>query len=367
MGLLDLVKLGDRDKRMLAEHIAHNADVIEKSEGKTRKDAEYLAICLILDDLQTRPKGRSGYLKVMDLLRGRYHEHHNDVITYLAWSNDRIHLKPDAEAALRNRHEKGGPEPAPPATSFDLVRRPQTLYHHTAHLIGLQTAILTYATEYWAAVRAGKVKCPAIERKHADPDFGVHPIWRDTRTEALSELWNSGQYEGHLLGNLMRSDIQADLMGHVIAELAGIETGKPVNEAHAVNVRAVQRVYRYLSHAGSEVCDPLTDRCTLECADKKIFDDLVSHASRARGVWARLLTDFEGAKREAGGSPPTLLEIVFSDVTAKSKSIAMSATLGPNYEANLMRLLQGKMDRQKIDAQLQFFRDATEPNDLLAT
>ncbi|MFZ1989934.1 MAG: hypothetical protein WAW96_09200 [Alphaproteobacteria bacterium] len=106
MGLLDILKLGDRDRQMLAEHIDYNAGIIQKNEGKSRKDAEYLAICLVLDDLQSRPNGKPGYLKVMSLLKGPLHEHLNDVMTYLMWSNGRIHLKPDAEAALRARHAK---------------------------------------------------------------------------------------------------------------------------------------------------------------------------------------------------------------------------------------------------------------------
>lgn len=40
----------DKSRATLLDLIEHNAEVIQCSEGRTRKDAEYLAICLVLDD-----------------------------------------------------------------------------------------------------------------------------------------------------------------------------------------------------------------------------------------------------------------------------------------------------------------------------
>lgn len=45
----------NKNRKMLLDLIEHNADIIEKDESRTRVDAEYLAICLILDDLAGRP------------------------------------------------------------------------------------------------------------------------------------------------------------------------------------------------------------------------------------------------------------------------------------------------------------------------
>ena len=41
---------GDKGRKLLLDLINHNADIIEREESRTRIDAEYLAICMILDD-----------------------------------------------------------------------------------------------------------------------------------------------------------------------------------------------------------------------------------------------------------------------------------------------------------------------------
>ena len=69
-------------------------------------NAEYLAVCLLIDDLSKRENGREAYQKVMDILQKEYHQHLSDVITYVAWTTGKIVLKPEAEAAMRARHAR---------------------------------------------------------------------------------------------------------------------------------------------------------------------------------------------------------------------------------------------------------------------
>ncbi len=106
MGLFDFLKPKDDTKRMLLDLIKHNADIIEKTEHKSRGDAEYLAICLIIDDLSKRTGGRAGYQKMMEILDTDYPQHVNEVLLYVGWSIGKLHLTPEAEAALRARHGK---------------------------------------------------------------------------------------------------------------------------------------------------------------------------------------------------------------------------------------------------------------------
>lgn len=89
---------------MLVDLIEHNADQIVANEGKDRAEATYLAICLVIDDLMSRPNGQSGYQAVMALLQTRYVQNMNDVITYIAWSTGRIALNPEADAEMVRRH-----------------------------------------------------------------------------------------------------------------------------------------------------------------------------------------------------------------------------------------------------------------------
>ena len=103
MGLITSL-FGNKDRKQLIDLIKFNADIIEKPEKRTRHDSEYLAICLLLDDLQTRPNGRKGYLIVMDMLLKEYSQHHSDVITYLGVQTGVFHLTPEAEEQMAKRH-----------------------------------------------------------------------------------------------------------------------------------------------------------------------------------------------------------------------------------------------------------------------
>lgn len=106
MGLFDLFKKKSDPRRGLIDLLIYNTDIIERTEKKSRGDAEYLAICLILDDLANRPNGRVGHQEMMNIIQESYPQHFNDVITYLAWSSGKIILKREAEAALRKRHSR---------------------------------------------------------------------------------------------------------------------------------------------------------------------------------------------------------------------------------------------------------------------
>jgi hypothetical protein len=98
-----------KSQKQLADMIAHNADIIQRTEGKSRKDAEYLSICTLLDDLSQRSNGSTGWRETMALVQADYPQHLNDVMTYVGWSSGQLKLNSEAEAALKKRHAKGGP------------------------------------------------------------------------------------------------------------------------------------------------------------------------------------------------------------------------------------------------------------------
>jgi len=76
--------VGDKGKEMLRDIIEYAADMIEQDEGKSRMEAEFRSICLLMDDLYKRLHGKEDRLTVMDLLKEEYSHHHNDVLDYLA-------------------------------------------------------------------------------------------------------------------------------------------------------------------------------------------------------------------------------------------------------------------------------------------
>lgn len=73
----------NKDKKLLRELIEYNAQIIEKEEGRSRIDAEYLAICTCLEDLATRNNGKQGHKIVMEMLKNEYSQHYQDVMEYL--------------------------------------------------------------------------------------------------------------------------------------------------------------------------------------------------------------------------------------------------------------------------------------------
>lgn len=90
---------------MLRELVTFNAKKIQREEGKTRREATYLAICLILDDMASK-KSEKGYKDTMALVQSDYPELDNDVFTYLGWSSGKLIFKPEAEAAMKARHAR---------------------------------------------------------------------------------------------------------------------------------------------------------------------------------------------------------------------------------------------------------------------
>jgi len=106
MGLFDFLKPKDKSRKMLVELITYNADIIQKQEGKSYDEATYLAACLIIDDLSTRPNGKAGSRQMIEILQSDYPHHFNDVITYVGWLNGKLHFKPEFEAEMRARHAK---------------------------------------------------------------------------------------------------------------------------------------------------------------------------------------------------------------------------------------------------------------------
>jgi hypothetical protein len=76
--------VGDKGKEMLRDIIEYVADIIEQDESKSRTEAEFQSICMLLDDLYKRVHGNTDRLKVMDMIKDEYSHHHDDVLDYLA-------------------------------------------------------------------------------------------------------------------------------------------------------------------------------------------------------------------------------------------------------------------------------------------
>ena len=93
-----------RHEEELAELLQARAAQLIGAEGKTRPEAEYLAICSIVDDLQRRPRPIARAQAFITLMTTRYADHRDEIMIYMAWKSDVIEIGPDRRKAMLGRH-----------------------------------------------------------------------------------------------------------------------------------------------------------------------------------------------------------------------------------------------------------------------
>ena len=249
----------------------------------------------------------------------------------------------------------------------------------------LAVAVAEIVREHFDAVEAGEVTCPAHRRKREHAD--VVDIWRDLRLEALHKLYNFGKADIFRLSEAHR---QSELLDCFLNERPHLEMPQPRGEITPDTIQAIGQVYVYLSKVVSEVGNPKFDLGLHDLADRFILDNITAQAKESRKGWRliegtmlsdhrsiapqarrflselvrvvwsndgsvpktpqnlfevisvapqmqRFLSEFkrdiQSNDRLACKAPRTLFEIVYEDVTAKAKSIALSAVLGPEPKA----------------------------------
>jgi hypothetical protein len=196
----------------------------------------------------------------------------------------------------------------------------------------LAVAIAETIANYSEDLQSGIISTPAYKRK----DSNVVDIWRDTRLEALWCLWNYGASDVMLLAN---APTQTTVLDAFFEEkpLQYEYPHQPSSDPVFDTLQAICQVYLYLNKAGSAVMDLETDRNTLMIKKKTIFDEFERNAEQLHVKWK----EFDSAVYGSGDLPPmpnTILEVLFKDVTKKSKTIALSAQFGPDYEAGILYL-----------------------------
>lgn len=103
------------------------------------------------------------------------------------------------------------------------------------------------------------------------------------------------------------------------------------------------QVYLYLDAAGSEVADRETDRTGLKLEGRSILDKIEEQCAELRERIAALRSGTGD-----GSIPPTMIELLYEDVTAKAKSIALSAKFGPHYEGGI-KFVEDQLAKQGDD------------------
>lgn len=102
MGFLKSI-FGAIDKKVLCKLIEDKAERMVENEEKPQREAEYLAICMVLDDLASN-SDRQKHKLVVDMVKEEYPQHYVDVMTYLAIKSGKITLQPEVEEVFMHRH-----------------------------------------------------------------------------------------------------------------------------------------------------------------------------------------------------------------------------------------------------------------------
>jgi hypothetical protein len=225
----------------------------------------------------------------------------------------------------------------------------------------LAVALAEAVRDYVDEVNSGRAEYPAHRRRNES----AVGIWRDLRLEALSHMFNFGGSDPMLLADQRQ---QVELLRCLLDERPYLEMPQPRGEVVPDTIQAVWQIYLYLDQVGSEVADRETDRATLKLVKRNIFDGLTAAARQLRVSWGA----YEEAIRNTGTKelaemPKTLLEEMYRDVTAKTKSIALSARFGPSYEATI-KMLEEEIEKRggdvaKAKASIRRVMEAQDPDE----
>ncbi len=177
---------------------------------------------------------------------------------------------------------------------------------------------------YLHRVKTLQLVLPAVRRK----EDSVIEVWDATRFEAIANLWAAPGFDQSLIadtnkhGNrnqaIFRIDFSADYRNDA-SEFGGTCLG-------------IRHVYDYLAAVGEEVFDPQTAPSKLKVHGKRISDQFVERVRANEAEWDRFQFDQAGG-REISEVPQTIFQILWADVTRLSKSIAICAKFGSNYQS----------------------------------
>jgi hypothetical protein len=204
----------------------------------------------------------------------------------------------------------------------------------TKRLLGptaLIVAIAESVRDYSSAVKEGRITYPAHRRKMGFSGSDVVDIWADLRIEAMQKMFGFGKADLMLLADPRR---QLELLNSFLHERPHLEFPQPRGQTVPDTLQAIWQAYRYLDAVGSEVLDRETDRAQLKADGRDILTRLTAKASALRTLWAAHYNAIK-AGIELPELPQTIFEILFEDITAKTKSIALSSVFGPDYESNM--------------------------------
>ena len=213
---------------------------------------------------------------------------------------------------------------------------------------------------YLDRVRTLKLVLPAVRRK----EDTVIEIWDATRFEAIANLWATPGFEQALIADTKKHGKQ----NQAIFRIDFTVDYRKDASASGGTCLGIRHVYDYLSAVGDEIFDPQTAPSKLKAHGRRISDQFVQQVRAVEAEWDRF--HFEQASgREIQNVPQTIFQILWADVTRLSKSIAICAKFGPNYQSGVQYrrvLAKNRPEELKRIAELErTILPLTDPDEIL--
>ena len=217
----------------------------------------------------------------------------------------------------------------------------------------LAVTVAEIVQEHALAVARQEVSVPSFKSKQAS----VREVWAGTRIEALGLLFGFGRSDPFLLADFR---LQGQFAKLFLDDRVHLEFPQPRGQANVDTVQAIMQAYLYLSKIGTELADPMTDRLNSQTRDEDIIADLTDQLTNERSKF--------DSRYELAGRPQTLFEIVYADITKKTKSIAFSKVFGPMHESGI-RFVVDLLTKEghsttEFEDQIARFRAASDPDSI---
>ena len=200
-------------------------------------------------------------------------------------------------------------------------------------------ALSEIVVEYLKDIKDGRIAFPAHKRLlHKQKNASVLEIWRDTRLEALHYLFIYGCSQASLLATQTKQNL---LLDYYFEKKPHLEFPyQPSSDRIHDTWQAVFKAYLYLDETG-EWTEEREDIQNVNLFTKKkpIFDEFERDIKRLHVQWS----EFDSAIRSSNSLPPapdTIFDILYKDITKKSKTVALSAMFGHDHMAMIKKMEQ---------------------------
>lgn len=318
-------------RKLLRNLIGYNSACIVKTENRSKAEADYLAICTFLEDLQSRPRGGKGIRIIMDMLldpKDRYHVYARDIDFFLDWKVGNLSKKD--EQKMQRLHEIKKAFNNLSVNSEDPTGK-------WVRSMALSSTVIKLLKKYIDEIDRGETIFPACKRKNTDNRGSLDEISEDIWLETFWKFWDDKNDGTRLIIQLATVYGNQFIACQKFAQLAKVDLeGYDVNDQYCEIENAVKvgfNAIQELRKAWLEYFKMLKDermpekvknslsykkyleiesRCITKNMETELIKNLKSHRI-IKGVDVKGSFEF----------PKTLFELLYDEIVIISREMAL--------------------------------------------